>query len=26
MSIFHVFPVQFNGVDIEQVRLSHMYI
>ena len=28
MSIFHVFPVQFNGMDIEQCRLSptHVYL
>jgi len=25
MSIFHVFPVLFNGMDIEQVRLSYTH-
>jgi len=25
MSIFHVFPVPFNGITIEQVRLSYKY-
>jgi len=25
MSIFYVFPVPFNGTDIEQVRLSYTY-
>ena len=24
-AIFHVFPVPFNGMDIERVRLSHTY-